>query len=91
MAVARSECVQCSSVRFAQLLSAERQADLLQAREREVLRSAEQAGNARQAADAAQLRADSLEAQLADLKVKKTERGLVLTLGDVLSTRVNRR
>ena len=29
-------------------------------------------------------RADSLEAQLADLKVKKTERGLVLTLGDVL-------
>ena len=26
----------------------------------------------------------SLEAQLADLKVKKTERGLVLTLGDVL-------
>jgi outer membrane protein OmpA-like peptidoglycan-associated protein len=29
-------------------------------------------------------RVDSLEAQLADLKVQKTERGLVLTLGDVL-------
>jgi outer membrane protein OmpA-like peptidoglycan-associated protein len=57
--------------------SAQRQAVLLQARERESQRSAEQVG-------AAQLRADSLEAQLADLKVKKTERGLVLTLGDVL-------
>jgi OmpA-OmpF porin, OOP family len=57
--------------------SVERQAVLLEARERESQRSAEQAG-------AAQLRADSLEAQLADLKVKKTERGLVLTLGDVL-------
>jgi outer membrane protein OmpA-like peptidoglycan-associated protein len=71
--------------------SAQRQAVLLQAREREsqrsaeqAQRSAEQAGDARQAADAAQLRADSLEAQLADLKMKKTERGLVLTLGDVL-------
>jgi OmpA-OmpF porin, OOP family len=64
--------------------SAQRQAVLLQARERESQRSAEQAGDARRAADTAQLRADSLEAQLADLKVKKTERGLVLTLGDVL-------
>jgi OmpA-OmpF porin, OOP family len=50
--------------------TAQRQAVLLQARERESTASA--------------LRADSLEAQLADLKVKKTERGLVLTLGDVL-------
>lgn len=64
--------------------AAERQAVLLQARERESVRSAEQVGDARHAADAAQQRADSLEAQLADLKVKKTERGLVLTLGDVL-------
>jgi OmpA-OmpF porin, OOP family len=71
--------------------TAQRQTVLLQARERESLRSAQQAGDARQAADAAQLRgdaaqlrADSLEAELADLKVKKTERGLVLTLGDVL-------
>jgi outer membrane protein OmpA-like peptidoglycan-associated protein len=57
--------------------SAQRQAVLLQARERESTRSAEQAGDAR-------LRVDSLEAQLADLKMEKTERGLVLTLGDVL-------
>jgi OmpA-OmpF porin, OOP family len=71
--------------------TAQRQAVLLQARERDSQRSAQQAGDARSAADAAQLRADasqlradSLETQLADLKVKKTERGLVLTLGDVL-------
>jgi len=35
-------------------------------------------------AQASERRVESLEAQLADLKVKKTERGLVLTLGDVL-------
>lgn len=50
--------------------TAQRQAVLIQARERE--------------AKASQLRADSLEAQLADLNLRKTERGLVLTLGDVL-------
>ena len=64
--------------------TAQRQTVLLQARERESQQSAQQAGDARRAADASQVRADSLEAQLADLKVKKTERGLVLTLGDVL-------
>jgi len=56
---------------------AQRQAVLLQARERESQRSADQASASAQ-------RVDSLEAQLADLKVQKTERGLVLTLGDVL-------
>jgi OmpA-OmpF porin, OOP family len=64
--------------------TAQRQAVLLQARDREAQRSADDAGDARRAADAAQLRTDSLEAQLADLKLQKTERGLVLTLGDVL-------
>ena len=57
--------------------TAQRQAVLLQARERESQRSADQA-------EASAQRVDSLEAQLADLKVQKTERGLVLTLGDVL-------
>jgi outer membrane protein OmpA-like peptidoglycan-associated protein len=57
--------------------AAQRQAILIQARERESQRSADQA-------DASALRADSLEAQLADLRLQKTERGLVLTLGDVL-------
>jgi outer membrane protein OmpA-like peptidoglycan-associated protein len=62
----------------------QRQAVLLQARERESQNSADQASEARRQADASAQRADSLEAQLADLKVQKTERGLVLTLGDVL-------
>lgn len=50
--------------------TAQRQAVLLQARERDVQRSTNQA--------------KSLEAELADMKLQKTERGLVLTLGDVL-------
>lgn len=50
--------------------TAERQAVLLQSRERE--------------AQAEATRAKSLEQELADLKAKKTDRGLVLTLGDVL-------
>jgi OmpA-OmpF porin, OOP family len=64
--------------------TAQRQTVLLQARERESQRNADQASDARRQADASTLRADSLEAQLADLKLQKTERGLVLTLGDVL-------
>jgi OmpA-OmpF porin, OOP family len=64
--------------------TARRQAVLTQARERESQHSADQASDARRQADASELRANSLEAQLADLKVQKTERGLVLTLGDVL-------
>ena len=57
--------------------AAQRQAVLLHARERESQRSADQAS-------ASARRVDSLETQLADLKVQKTERGLVLTLGDVM-------
>lgn len=64
--------------------NAQRQAVLVQAREREARRSADQASDSQRQADASAQRADSLEAQLADLKVQKTERGLVLTLGDVL-------
>jgi OmpA-OmpF porin, OOP family len=56
---------------------AQRQAVLLQARERESQRNAAQAS-------AAALRADSLEVELSHLRIQKTERGLVLTLGDVL-------
>ena len=68
--------------------TAQRQAVLLQAREREAQRNADQASDARRQADASARtpasRADSLEAELAGLKLQKTERGLVLTLGDVL-------
>lgn len=62
----------------------QRQAVLLEARERESKNSALRASNARSEADASNLRADSLASELADLKLQKTERGLVLTLGDVL-------
>jgi outer membrane protein OmpA-like peptidoglycan-associated protein len=64
--------------------TAQRQAVLIQARERDVQKSTSQADDARRQATASQARADSLETQLADLKLKKTERGLVLTLGDVM-------
>lgn len=43
-----------------------------------------QAAEAQRNAQDAQARAAQLEAQLADLSAKKTERGMVITLGDVL-------
>jgi OmpA-OmpF porin, OOP family len=71
--------------------TAERQAVLIQSREREAQMRAAQAESAtaeaeRRAQEAreANLRAQTLEQELADLKAKKTDRGLVLTLGDVL-------
>lgn len=64
--------------------TAQRQAVLIQARERDVRKSVEQAGDALRQAHASQARVDSLEMELADLKLQKTDRGLVLTLGDVL-------
>lgn len=64
--------------------TAQRQAVLIKARERDVQKSSDQADDARRQATASQARADSLESELADLKLKKTERGLVLTLGDVM-------
>lgn len=57
--------------------TAERQAVLLQSREMEAQRREQQAREAT-------LRAQTLEQELADLKAKKTDRGVVLTLGDVL-------
>jgi OmpA-OmpF porin, OOP family len=50
--------------------TAERQAVLIESREREARQSAQ--------------RAQGLEQELADLKAKKTDRGVVVTLGDVL-------
>lgn len=63
---------------------AARQQVLLQAREREAQTSAAQAELAAAQATEAQQRARGLEEELRDLKAKQTERGLVLTLGDVL-------
>jgi len=56
-------------------------------RERDQLRLAQrtsEADAAKQAAQQAQARSAQLEAQLADLAAKQTERGTVVTLGDVL-------
>ena len=57
--------------------TAERAAVLAEARGRDAQRSAQQAQTAEQ-------RAAQLERELADLKGKKTDRGVVVTLGDVL-------
>lgn len=57
--------------------TAERQAVLIQAREREAQRRAMDAQEA-------QRRAEMLEQELSDLRAKKTDRGVVVTLGDVL-------
>jgi OmpA-OmpF porin, OOP family len=57
--------------------TAERQAVLTEARSLEADRNAQQARSAEE-------RAKSLEQELADLKGKKTDRGVVVTMGDVL-------
>lgn len=64
--------------------TAERQAVLIQAREREAQLRGQQANAAQKEANAANQRASSLEEELKALQAKPTERGLVLTLGDVL-------
>jgi outer membrane protein OmpA-like peptidoglycan-associated protein len=71
--------------------NAERQTVLAEAREAEARRSAmnaraaqEQAQSAQQQAQMAEQRATTLEQELSELKAKKTDRGMVLTLGDVL-------
>jgi len=63
---------------------AERQRVVAEARSREAQLAQQQAANAQQQAASAQQQAASLEQQLKDLQARKTERGLVLTLGDVL-------
>ena len=57
--------------------NAERQAVLAEARATEAQRNAEKARIAQQ-------RASTLEQELADMRAEKTDRGMVLTLGDVL-------
>ncbi|WP_317202924.1 OmpA family protein [Janthinobacterium sp.] len=52
--------------------------------QRQAAAAQNQAQNADMATREAQARAAALEAQLADLQAKKTERGMVITLGDVL-------
>jgi outer membrane protein OmpA-like peptidoglycan-associated protein len=62
----------------------QRQAVLVEAREAEARRRAADASAARDQAQLAEQRATALEQELAEMKAKKTDRGMVLTLGDVL-------
>lgn len=64
--------------------TAQRQAVLIEAREREAQRRGQEAQRAQERAQGLKQRAEGLEQELADLKAKKTERGIVVTLGDVL-------
>jgi outer membrane protein OmpA-like peptidoglycan-associated protein len=64
--------------------TAQRQAVLTEARQLEAQRNAQQARAATAQAQSAEDRAKALERELADLKGKKTDRGVVVTLGDVL-------
>jgi outer membrane protein OmpA-like peptidoglycan-associated protein len=64
--------------------TAERQAVLIEAREAESRRRQQQAESATEQAALAEHRASTLEQELSDLRAKKTDRGIVLTLGDVL-------
>lgn len=64
--------------------TAERQAVLIEAREAEARRRTQQAESATEQAALAEHRASTLEQELADMRAKKTDRGMVLTLGDVL-------
>jgi OmpA-OmpF porin, OOP family len=82
--IAQQKILTAEAVEAVEAGTAQRQAVMLASREREIQRSAQGATDAQARADASSQRADSLEAELADLKTKRTERGLVLTLGDVL-------
>lgn len=82
--IAREKILTAEAQESVERGTAQRQAVMLETRDREVRRNAQNATDARAFATASQQRADSLETELADLKAKRTERGLVLTLGDVL-------
>ena len=62
----------------------ERDRVLLDARTREAQRAQQEAARATQQAQAATTQAQQLQQELAALQAKQTDRGLVLTLGDVL-------
>lgn len=67
-----------------QRAEAERREVQLEARTVEARRAEQQARSAQQAAQQERRRAEELARQVEDLEARQTERGLVLTLGDVL-------
>lgn len=67
-----------------QKLAKDKDQVLLEQRERQARTASGEAADAQKQAEAAQAQAKKLEQELAELKAKKTDRGFVLTLGDVL-------
>ena len=65
-------------------LAKEKDQILIAQREQQTRRARGEAENAQQRAEAAMAQARQLEQELSELKAKKTDRGFVLTLGDVL-------
>jgi outer membrane protein OmpA-like peptidoglycan-associated protein len=82
--IARELATQRAADQRAQALSRERDRAVLEARERQVDLARVEAERARQAEQAAATRAAELQKQIEELQAKETERGLVITLGDVL-------
>jgi outer membrane protein OmpA-like peptidoglycan-associated protein len=66
------------------MLSEERESARLASRTREVDRARNDAASARMESEAAQQQAIALQKQIEELNAKATDRGLVVTLGDVL-------
>ena len=65
--------------------ASERRRELrLRAQQEQAINAQRQAASATQQANAARARAEKLERELRELQAKRTERGIVLTLGDVL-------
>lgn len=65
-------------------MNAEKSMQAAQAAQGEAVQAQRDAAEAQRKTQEAQARTAQLEAQLADLAAKKTERGLVITLGDVM-------
>lgn len=82
--IARAAAQQRAAEQQIESATAERERVRLEARTREAEQQASAAQQARQEAQAARSRAQELESRLEELQAKRTDKGLVLTLGDVL-------
>lgn len=82
--IARELAAERIAVDEAQALARERDQAVLEARGRQVDTARIEAEQAQQREAEARARATELEEQLESLQAKKTERGMVITLGDVL-------
>ena len=82
--IARATAEQKMAEAEVQKLGEERERVLLESRSRTAQQAQEQAQQAQQQAQVATARATQLEQELKELQARETERGLELTLGDVL-------